>query len=139
MHRLFAIVVMAVLTAGVLFAENGKSNTVKVSIDGMKCKECVAKVEKALKGVKGVQDVKVSLENKNAEVMLASNSKVTSDELVKAVSDAGFKASSGKATAAAKKGAKKETCGKECGKDCKEGAAKKDAKKDNCCEDKKEK
>ena len=137
MHRLFAIAITAVLAAGIIFAEAGK--TMKVSVDGMKCKECVTKVEKALKGVKGVQDVKVSLEKKNAEVILASNSKVTSDELVKAVSDAGFKASCDKSTAAAKKGAKKETCGKDCGKDCKEGSAKKDAKKDNCCDEKKAK
>ena len=104
----------------------------------MMCKECVGKVEKALKGVKGVQNVKVSLDKKNAEVILASNSKVTSDELVKAVSNAGFKASCGKSTAVAKTGAKKEACGKDCGKDCKEGAAKEE-KKDNCCEEKKEK
>jgi copper chaperone CopZ len=106
MRRLFTIAVMAILTAGIVFAEAGK--TMKVSIDGMMCKECIGKVEKALKGVKGVKEVNVSLEKKSAEVILAPNAKVTSNKLVKAVSDAGFKASCDKSAAAAQKDMKKE-------------------------------
>jgi copper chaperone CopZ len=128
MHRIIAVLLMGALTAGVMLAETGKSNTVKVSVSGMMCKSCAAKVEKALMDVKGVESVKVSLENKSAEVTLASNSKVSADVLVKAVSKAGFKASSGKSVATPKKSAQGDKEAMDCSKDC--------AKDGKSCEEK---
>lgn len=59
-----------------------------VYIDGMMCGHCVAHVTEALSKVKGVKSVNVSLENKQADVVL---SKAVSDEILeKAVSDAGY-------------------------------------------------
>ncbi|MDD8017951.1 MAG: heavy metal-associated domain-containing protein [Bacteroidota bacterium] len=66
--------------------------TVKLTVTGMMCNNCSAKVEKALKGVQGVSDAKVNLEEKSAVITLASESKTTSAMLVKAVDDAGFSA-----------------------------------------------
>ncbi|MDO5388763.1 MAG: heavy metal translocating P-type ATPase [Clostridia bacterium] len=68
--------------------ENNKeeSKMKKISIEGMMCGHCVAHVEKALKSVEGVTEVKVSLENKCAEV----SGDVSDDALKKAVEDAGY-------------------------------------------------
>lgn len=59
-----------------------------LDIEGMMCQHCVAHVNKALSGIEGVEDVEVSLENKNAAVTLAAD--VSDDALVKAVVDAGY-------------------------------------------------
>jgi len=40
-----------------------------ISVSGMTCGHCVKNVEKLLKGVSGVENVSVSLENKNALVL----------------------------------------------------------------------
>lgn len=55
----------------------------KLSIEGMMCGHCVARVEKALKAVAGVSDVEVSLENKCAVV--TANDTVTGQILKQAV------------------------------------------------------
>lgn len=59
-----------------------------LDIEGMMCQHCVAHVNKALSGIEGVEDVEVSLENKNAAVTLAAD--VSDEVLVKAVVDAGY-------------------------------------------------
>ena len=61
----------------------------ELSIEGMRCMHCVKHTEEALKSVKGVKKVNVSLENKTAIVEI--NDKVSSDSLIKAVEDLGFK------------------------------------------------
>ena len=115
MQRALIVLLSCFLMASVAFAEGN----VKVAVDGMKCKECVEKVEKALKGVEGVKEVKVSLKNKSAEVMFASDAKVENSKLVKAVADAGFKATVGDVSAEPKQTHKDECEGKsDC---CKEG------------------
>ena len=57
-----------------------------ISIEGMMCGHCQARVEKALKEVAGVTEVTVSLENKNAVV----TGEVSADVLKQAVVDAGY-------------------------------------------------
>ena len=60
--------------------------TTTISIEGMMCGHCQARVEKALKEVAGVTEVTVSLENKNAVV----TGEVSADVLKQAVVDAGY-------------------------------------------------
>ncbi len=62
--------------------------TKTVSIEGMMCQHCVAHVDKALRAVPGVQDVAVSLENKNAVVTVAPE--VTDEALRGAVTGADY-------------------------------------------------
>lgn len=67
------------------------SNTVMIDISGMTCSSCVYKVEKALKNVEGVQDVSVNFASEKAKVTYETIS--SEDILIKAVDNAGFKAS----------------------------------------------
>lgn len=60
--------------------------TTTLSIEGMMCGHCQARVEKALKEVAGVTEVTVSLENKNAVV----TGEASVDVLKQAVVDAGY-------------------------------------------------
>ena len=60
--------------------------TTTLSIEGMMCGHCQARVEKALKEVAGVTEVTVSLENKNAVV----TGEASADVLKQAVVDAGY-------------------------------------------------
>ena len=69
--------------------KNGGNEMNKVLIvEGMSCGHCKAAVEKALKAVDGVESAVVDLEKKSAEVALSKD--VSSDELTKAVTDAGY-------------------------------------------------
>ncbi|MGX6971349.1 heavy-metal-associated domain-containing protein [Vagococcus bubulae] len=61
----------------------------KISIDGMNCGHCKARVEKGLSGIEGVQEVNVSLENKEANVAF-DESKVAINDLVEKIEDLGF-------------------------------------------------
>lgn len=67
-----------------------KLNTT-ISVEGMHCNHCKAKVENALKNVKGVKKFEVSLENASAEIVYAEG-KTTPDEIASAVTNAGFPA-----------------------------------------------
>lgn len=69
--------------------EKKKMEKLTIEIDGMMCKHCQARVEKALQGVAGVQEVSVSLEQKNAVVTCEGTSK---DALIQAVTEAGYDA-----------------------------------------------
>lgn len=69
--------------------EKAKMEKITIEIEGMMCKHCQGRVEKALSEVPGVEEVKVSLENKNATVQCVGVSK---DTLVQAVVDAGYEA-----------------------------------------------
>ena len=64
------------------------SNTIHLSIPGMKCNGCVSAVEKALNSEAGVNQVSVDLESKRAEV--ESDAPVA--VLVAAIKTAGFDA-----------------------------------------------
>ena len=62
----------------------------QLKVEGMMCDHCVAHVTEALEGVKGVKNVRVSLADGTAE--LDAGLLVKNDALVKAVEDAGYKA-----------------------------------------------
>ena len=66
------------------------ANTV-ISVDGMHCVKCAAKVENALKALDGVKKAKANLEEKNVTVAFDS-SKVTVDAMKAAINAVGFKA-----------------------------------------------
>ncbi len=60
----------------------------KLMIEGMMCKHCVARVEKALSQVQGVAQAKADLEGKCATVTLSDP--VEDSVLTAAVVDAGY-------------------------------------------------
>ncbi len=64
---------------------------VKLNIEGMHCTGCSARLEKVLNNVDGVEDAKVSLEEKKADIKY-DETQVSEKELIEAVEDAGFKA-----------------------------------------------
>ncbi len=64
---------------------------VKLNIEGMHCTGCSTRLEKVLNNVDGVEDVKVSLEEKKADIKY-DETQVSEKELIEAVEDAGFKA-----------------------------------------------
>jgi len=61
----------------------------KLKVTGMSCGHCRMMVETALKGVVGVYSVVVDLPDGEAEVDFNDDS-VTTDQLVAAVTDAGY-------------------------------------------------
>lgn len=63
-----------------------------LAIEGMTCKECATHVQKSLAKVPGVAKATVSYEKSEADVCTRPNSDVRSEELVKAVERAGYKA-----------------------------------------------
>ena len=69
-----------------------KKLTAVISVDGMHCNHCKAKVESALKALKGVKKYDVSLEKAEAEVVYAEG-KITPEEIASAVTESGFEAS----------------------------------------------
>ncbi|NMW84374.1 heavy metal translocating P-type ATPase [Peptoniphilus sp. AGMB00490] len=74
-----------------IIKNKGEDNMEKIlKVEGMSCNHCVAAVKKALESVEGVSEANVMLEEKRAEVKL--DKEVSSDELVKAVEDAGYSA-----------------------------------------------
>ena len=60
-----------------------------IEIEGMSCKHCVMRVEKALSGVRGVRSAKVDLQGAKAEV---EGEGLSDAALVAAVGEAGYKA-----------------------------------------------
>ena len=68
--------------------ERSKSMTKVMTIEGMMCGHCTARVQKALEAVGGVTEVSVSLENKTATVVCEGE--VSDEMLTAAVTDAGY-------------------------------------------------
>ena len=64
---------------------------VKLNIEGMHCTGCSTRLEKVLNNVDGVEDAKVSLEEKKADIKY-DETQVSEKELIEAVEEAGFKA-----------------------------------------------
>lgn len=64
---------------------------VKLNIEGMHCTGCSTRLEKVLNNVDEVEDAKVSLEEKKADIKY-DETQVSEKELIEAVKDAGFKA-----------------------------------------------
>ena len=61
---------------------------ITLKVEGMTCNHCKMHVEKALNGVSGVE--KVSVDLSNGEAVVFGNAK--HEDLVKAVTDSGYKA-----------------------------------------------
>jgi|GEM_PF-648906 len=91
--RAALLVGLCILIGSVAFGQEKKTHVVDLSIEGMSCESCASKIDKALKGVEGVKDVSVNVEKGTASVVLADASTVSHENLVKAVADAGYKAS----------------------------------------------
>ncbi|WP_455216808.1 heavy metal translocating P-type ATPase, partial [Kaarinaea lacus] len=68
------------------------SHEVHLSIGGMSCAGCVTTVEKALQGVPGVELATVNFADHTANVAINDDAGATTDDLVKAVIDAGYEA-----------------------------------------------
>ena len=62
----------------------------KLHVEGMMCKHCVMHVKEALLKVNGVNEVEVSLENKEAEVKCDDS--CNKEDLIKSIKDAGYDA-----------------------------------------------
>lgn len=60
----------------------------KVLIEGMQCNHCKMSVEKALKAIENVEEVEVSLENKEATIK--SKAEIDNEKIRKAIEEAGF-------------------------------------------------
>lgn len=69
----------------------GSVKVVTIPVKGMSCSSCVSNVKKNVKSVEGVQQVAVSLENREATVTYASG-KVSPEQLVKIINNLGYKA-----------------------------------------------
>lgn len=69
-----------------LFGNNEKTT---IGIEGMSCQHCVKSVTDGLKELPGVKKVKVSLEDKNAEVTYDKD-KISLDDIKKEVEEIGF-------------------------------------------------
>ena len=65
---------------------------ITLNIEGMTCGHCQMSVAKALKDVKGVKEVEVNLQTNTAKIVY-KDGKTAGDILIKAVEDAGYKAS----------------------------------------------
>ncbi len=63
-----------------------------IGIEGMMCNGCANRVKNSLEQIDGVQEVEVSLENKNSVIIL--NDDVSNDDLKSAVEDLDFKVTS---------------------------------------------
>jgi copper chaperone len=87
---------LSVLVAILTFAWIENPRVVHVSVSGLHCENCVAKVEKALNNLKDVEKVSVSLEKGEAVVTLASTAKLTIETLVNTIAKAGYEAKVGK-------------------------------------------
>src|SRR5688572_10254656 len=76
--------------AGAEAGEARANHAVDLSIEGMPCASCVARVEKALLRVPGVATAAVNLATERAHVELAPS--LDAGELVRAVERAGYQA-----------------------------------------------
>ncbi|UCD25582.1 MAG: heavy-metal-associated domain-containing protein [Gemmatimonadota bacterium] len=65
--------------------------SVRLNVSGMTCNHCKGKVEQALNGISGVYGVFVELSDGTAEVDY-DDSKVTTESLAMAVTEAGYEA-----------------------------------------------
>ena len=64
---------------------------VEVSIEGMSCMACVAKVKKTLSDLSGINEVKVSLENKSATIQYNPQN-ISLDKITQSIDEIGYKA-----------------------------------------------
>ncbi|GMQ93810.1 MAG: heavy metal translocating P-type ATPase [Acidimicrobiia bacterium] len=70
-------------------AGSGQSETLHVALEGMTCSSCVSTIEGALNALPGVVDARVNFASEEATVEVSSGA-VDVDQLITAVSDAGY-------------------------------------------------
>ena len=63
----------------------------RMKVEGMRCEKCASRLQKLLKGTKGVKSVTVDFESKSAVVEIDQD-RVSKEEIVATVEEAGFKA-----------------------------------------------
>lgn len=68
-----------------------KTENTVISVNGMHCNHCKARVENALKALKGVKKFEVSLENGSATVAYVAK-KITPEDIASAITQSGFEA-----------------------------------------------
>jgi len=71
-------------------ANTASGQVVEIGVTGMVCEFCVASVEKGLKKLPGVKEVKVSLEDKRAEIVMAADKTIDEKQVRKIIEEAGF-------------------------------------------------
>lgn len=101
-----ALQILPMLLFGFILLSNGQSRPaereqkqvtpqqttkIKMSVEGMSCMACVANVKKTIEEVEGVQQVEVSLQQKQAIVTYVSSA-VKPEKIQEAVNKRGFKA-----------------------------------------------
>lgn len=64
--------------------------SVTLPIEGMSCMACVARIRKTLSGLEGVNEVAVSLENRNAAIKY-NPQKITIDKIEETIIEMGYK------------------------------------------------
>ncbi len=85
-HEKIAVVFILALAAS---GASAQGQTVTLELPTMNCAVCPITVKKALHNVTGVTDVRVSFEKKEA-VVTFDDARTSSDELVKATTNAGY-------------------------------------------------
>lgn len=96
----YSLLIILVLLSGCAQNSNKSKKTdvnqadnvfVEVSIEGMSCMACVAKVRKTLSDLSGIDEVKVSLENKSATLQYNSGT-ISLDKIKQSINEIGYKA-----------------------------------------------
>ena len=82
---------LTLAAAPVYSAEKSKVATIPLKIEGMICVKCIAPVKRAIKKLDGVSDVVVDRLNGKAYVSYDA-SKVTAQQMIKAVNKTGYRA-----------------------------------------------
>lgn len=129
MQKFTGVLASCLLAVGLLVAEGQRAEIVKISVDGMRCKVCATRVEKALKKIEQVKSVVVALEDKRADVTITSA--VPAEKLVQAIADAGYRATIGPISAEPKKA---HVCTKKGDRCMSRKATTKTAKAGCCCD-----
>lgn len=67
----------------------GKEKTIILSVDGVKCNNCKARVEKAVLTLKGVKSAEMSVEDK--KIVVKAKNSVSEDAVASAIIQAGYR------------------------------------------------
>ena len=87
MSKLFLIIVVAI-NAQLAFAETQR---VCFNVDGMTCAACTVTTKAAIKKLDGIESIKISLDEKKAEVQF-NDTKTNSNAIMKKIDSIGYKA-----------------------------------------------
>ncbi len=92
-HRIIfsVFVLVCLLFTNKVLSSEGTVKKVTLKVDGMSCASCPATVKSALKRIPGVISADVSYKEKKATISYYDG-KVTVDEMIKAIEDAGYHA-----------------------------------------------